>query len=156
MKKILTVFTLCFLLASFSNASACYTEKEVEAEQGVRIHSELMVIGLTCLKMPGGVEIYSKYKQFSTKNSKLISGYERDLISYYKNRGVKNPEKKLHNLRTSLANGISHKAVSMSVLSFCQDFSSRIDDALAMDEDALRRWAIHTRYNQKTSEPVCG
>ena len=49
-------FALLFTIMLFGftevvYAGACYSRKEAEAEQGIRIHSELMVIGLNCAHM---------------------------------------------------------------------------------------------------------
>lgn len=155
MKKL--IFACSFLLClGASGAEACYSVAEFEAEQGVRIHSELMVIGLTCLKMPGGGKIYDKYQDFTIKNSSLIAGYEADIIDYYAREGVADPEQKFHTLRTTLANGIARQAVAMSMLSFCRQFAPRIDAALAMDEPKLRRWAQRVWPGQPPSEPLCG
>lgn len=153
MKKLMMAGMI--LLLSAQNAEACYTAREFEAEQGVRIHSELMVIGLTCLKMPQGRELYGKYQSFTQEHAKLIGGYETDLINYYGRQGAPEPEKKLHALRTSLANQISQRAVSMSMLNFCQQFSPRIDQALSMDDVKIRRWAQRVWPSQPPSEPVC-
>ncbi len=114
-----------------------------------------MVIGLTCLKMPDGQNLYRKYQSFTQRRADLIAQYEAALIRYYARQGAADPEKKIHALRTSLANEISRRAVAMSVLSFCQKFSPRIDAALAMDESKLRRWAQRRWPDQPLSEPVC-
>jgi hypothetical protein len=155
MKRLMiaSLFLLCF--GGGKVAEACYSAADFEAEQGVRIHSELMVIGLTCLKMPEGQELYGKYQDFTLKNSSLIAGYETDIINHYASEGVAEPEQKFHTLRTDLANEIARQAVSMSMLSFCQQFSPRIDAALSMDEPKLRRWAQHVWPGQPPSEPVC-
>ena len=158
MRKFLNLLSFSFLLfvISFStSAQACYGAREFEAEQGIRIHSELMVIGLTCIKMPEGQALYDKYQQFTQKNADLIAGYETDLISYYSKEGIEDPEKKLHTLRTNLANEISGKAIAMSTLSFCEKYSSHIDQALAMDRPKLRRWAQHVWPDQPVSETMC-
>jgi hypothetical protein len=146
---------LALSLVSLSGAEACYSAKEFEAEQGLRIHSELMVIGLSCLKMPEGQALYGKYKAFTADNAHLIAGYEADIIHHYIEEGMADPEQKLHTLRTDMANEISRRAVDMSMLSFCQQFSPRIDAALSMDEPKLRHWAQHVWPNQPPSEPVC-
>jgi hypothetical protein len=153
-----TVAALACALSIFSTqafASGCYTAREVEAEQGLRIHSELMVIGLTCLKMPGGQETYAKYARFTNKNQALIGGYEESIISWYRSQGVSNPEKELHTLRTNLANDISRHAIEMGALGFCQHFTPRIDTALAMDQTTLRRWAQHVWPGTPVSHPTC-
>jgi hypothetical protein len=158
MKKLLCALTvlLCISTASFAAGPACYSAEEMEAEQGLRITSELMVIGLTCLKMPqGGPQLYTKYQSFTKKNQRLITGYEEQLISYYRRTGSGNPEGKLHTLRTQLANEISQHAISMSTTSFCKFYGGRIDKALAMDNEKVRRWAQHSWSGSTTSRPSC-
>lgn len=157
MKKVaLLAFVACFVSFAAATARACYTPQEFEAEQGIRIHSELMVIGLTCMKMPGGgAALYKKYQAFTQKNQSLISMYEDEMIAHFRARGDKDPEKSLHTLRTTLANKISEHAIEMSTLSFCTHFGSRIDQALAMDTPKLRRWAQHVWPQTPAQEPFC-
>jgi hypothetical protein len=158
MKMRLAAAAVIVLLASTAPASAdsCYTAREVEAEQGLRIHSELMVIGLTCLKMPGGQELYKKYAQFTMNNQDLIAGYETTLIDYYRMQGAgRNAEKELHTLRTKLANSISTHTIEMGTASFCSHFSARIDKALSMDRDHIRAWAQHVWPDTPVSHPIC-
>lgn len=158
MKKIALALLLALCVTTGAEASTgkCYTAKEFEAEQGIRIHSELMVIGLTCIKMPqGGPQLYSKYQNFTQKNKGLISSYENDIISYYRRTGAGNPEIKLHTFRTTLANQISQHAIEMSTVSFCKRFSPRIDQALAMDKTKIRRWAQRPWQGSPTSVPIC-
>jgi hypothetical protein len=147
---------ILMLTAAQAQAGACYGAREVEAEQGLRIHSELMVIGLTCLKMPGGQDLYRKYAQFTNANQSLIAGYEETLIDYYRAHGAgSSSEQKLHTLRTNLANAIAVHTVEMGTLSFCDHFAARLDKALAMDQDTLRRWAQHTWPDTPVSQPIC-
>jgi hypothetical protein len=158
MKNSLKVLGLALLLAMVfgsARAEACYSAREFEAEQGIRIHSELMVIGLTCMKMPEGQQLYDKYQQFTQKNADLIAGYESDLMNHYSAEGVTDPEKKLHTLRTDMANDISGKAIAMSTLTFCEKYSSHIDQALGMDQAKFRRWAQHAWPEQPASEQMC-
>ncbi|MBI1215332.1 MAG: hypothetical protein GC185_05880 [Alphaproteobacteria bacterium] len=157
MKKIAIMFcaALCVLFAGDASANACYNPQQFEAEQGIRIHSELMVIGLTCMKMPQGAGLYKEYQAFTQKNQDLISMYENEMIAHFREEGAKNPEKKLHTLRTTLANKISQHAIQMSTSSFCQHFGPRIDQALAMDHDKLRRWAQHVWPQTPSIEPMC-
>ncbi len=137
-----------------AQSSACYSAAEFEAEQGLRIHSELMVIGLTCLKMPGGTGLYSKYQSFTNKHQTLIAGYENTLIRHLRANGVAHPEKEFHTLRTGLANRISQLAIG-NVVGFCNAFTPRLDAALAMDQVKLRRWAQQVWRDAPTSRPLC-
>lgn len=51
MKYFMLAFILLGLTSASSFAASCYRAGEAEAEQGIRIHSELMVIGLNCQHM---------------------------------------------------------------------------------------------------------
>jgi len=157
MKKLTAMLAAIALLATTAQASAqCYNERQFEAEQGLRIHSELMVISLTCMKMPMGAGMYQKYQAFTNKNKVLISAYETDMIDYFRATGSPAPEKQFHSLRTQLANQISQHAIKMSTASFCQHFGSRIDSALKMDQAKLRQWASQPWPNSPTTRPSCG
>lgn len=157
MKKFAAMLAVvsCLSAVSTAQASNCYNSTEFEAEQGLRIHSELMVIGLTCMKMPQGPAMYSKYQKFTQKNQQLIAKYENDMISFYRKQGAAAPEKELHTLRTSLANGISKHTITMGTSTFCQHFGERIDKALSMDQQKLRQWAQHVWPQSPTRRPVC-
>jgi hypothetical protein len=147
---------LAFLSAFASPAAvACYAAPDREAEQAIRIQSELMVIGLTCIKMPGREGLYDGYQRFSRKNSSLIRNYESRLMDHYRGQGVADPERKLHTLRTDMANDISRKAIAMSTLNFCDKYAGHISQALAMDAETVRQWAQQPRPGEAFSEPLC-
>lgn len=142
MKNIL-LFVLCLGLYCPAFAAKCYTPKEVEAEQGVRILSELMVIGLNCQHLtPKGQEnLYTQYKRFALKHENLFSGYENTLLKFYRAEGNKNPESHLHQVRTDVANKISKDAATMRPDAFCAAYAPRIAKASQMPESKIRRWA---------------
>ena len=137
-------------------ARGCYSLSEFESEQGLRIHSELMVIGLTCQKVPGGDKLFPKYQTFTRKNQYLLEEYENTMIRHYRAVGATSPAKSLHNLRTGMANEISQKAIRMNIGAFCGHYKNRIDQALQMDHDTIRRWAQKRWPTQPPSKPLCG
>ena len=144
-----------FAMPQMAVAKSCYSDLEFESEQGLRIHSELMVIGLTCAKMPGGQRLYGKYQNFTRKNRYLIEEYENTMLRHFRETGKAKPSRALHNLRTGLANEISQKAIRMNVAAFCGHYKTRIDQALAMDHDTIRRWARQQWPSQPPSKPLC-
>lgn len=152
------VFAMCVLVSSGSTMAAgkgCLDGEEYEAEQGLRIHSELMVIGLTCEKMPEWPGIYADYKRFTLKNEQLIGGYENRMIQLFRQDGLSKPDKELHNLRTRLANNLSRQAITMSTKTFCDTYGSRVKQALAMDSGKVRQWAQQVWADNPTSQPMC-
>ncbi len=155
------IFTLSliFICTGSTNvfAAQCYTPREAEAEQGIRIHSELMVIGLNCAHMAdaNGNNLYLEHKRFTNKHADLFAKYEEIMMNYMRSNGVKNPEKALHKLRTEFANKISNDAAQMRPDIFCRSYSDRIERATKMDREMLRKWASMKFPNHPVSHEIC-
>jgi hypothetical protein len=150
----------CFLITLFFSTSViaqqCYTQSEFEAEQGLRIHSELMVISLNCQHIHHiSGNLYMQYKDFTRQHANLISDYEKTLKNYYRRTGSANPEKEINDLRTNLANKISNDAARMKPNVFCKAYGSRITQALQMNQSKLRRWAATPFEGHPVSRPIC-
>ena len=153
MKYLLFIVTMLFSNSVFAQ---CYSQAEFESEQGLRIHSELMVISLNCQHIShSDGNLYMQYKDFTRRHTGLISGYERTLKNYYTRTGASNPEMEINALRTSLANKISNDAARMKPNVFCKAYSSRINQALRMDQEKLRRWASTPFAGHPVSRPIC-
>lgn len=152
----LVVVLMSVSSAAFAGGAGCYTDAQFEAEQGLRIQSELMVIALTCMKAPGGGQaMYNKYQSFNSKHRSLINGYEAEIISFMRGNGGNTSEAAINNFKTGLANDISQHAIRTSTASFCKQFGSRVDQALAMDQSKVRRWAQQVWPKSPTSRPLC-
>ena len=155
-RAILTLVVI-FLSAGHAFAATCYTPEEAEAEQGLRIHSELMVIGLNCINMrfTDGTNLYRKYNEFTKANVDIFAGYEKELLAYYTKRGDSDPEASLNTLRTLLANNISNSAARMKPDQFCNRYAGRIFKASDMDRSSLRKWASTIYPSHPVSNPIC-
>ena len=153
----LSVLTIIFLAASPVYASSCYSQQEAEAEQGIRIHSELMVIGLNCQHMGvrKGDNLYLKYRQFTADHAELFAKYEQILLSHFLNLVTKKPEEKLNALRTNFANKISNDAAAMRPDVFCSRYAPRITKASEMKHNDLRKWASTFYESHPVSKPFC-
>lgn len=152
------LFAIFVGLSSQSHASAaCYNQREAEAEQGIRIHSELMVIGLNCAHMAdaNGNNLYLEHKKFTLKHEKLFAKYEQIIMSFMKRTGISNPDKAMHAMRTQFANKISNDAAQMRPDIFCRTFSKRIEKASKMDTEAVRKWAATPFPDYPVSKPLC-
>lgn len=156
MFKFFTIMFVVFLMTSSAWAK-CYTMSEVEAEQGIRIHSELMVIGLNCqhLGPRDRNNLYALYKDFTQKHASLLRGYENTLINYFRQSGKRNPEMAMHDMRTNFANKIAKDAAVMRPDAFCAYYAPRIPRADAMSEQQVRQWAQTVFKGFPPSEPAC-
>ncbi len=147
---------LAALVFSTTTHAKCYNASEFEAEQGLRIHSELMVISLNCHKSThrnGNLNI--QYKDFTRRHQGLISQYEQTLKNYFSRSGSRNAESDINDLRTRLANRISNDAARMNPTAFCKVYGGRITQALAMDQAKLRRWASTPFPGHTATRPMC-
>lgn len=160
MRKFL-LLTLCLIIASPAHAvtyiKSCFDPQEAEAEQGIRIHSELMVIGLNCQHMTprGWKNFYLQYREISAKHGPLIAGYESTLINHFQEVGIPNPEARLNDLRTVFANKVSVDAARMRPDLFCAKFAPRLPQVAQMTTAQVKEWAASTYTTVGTSEPLC-
>jgi len=157
MKRILSYLTAFIITISHTGVAvaSCYSSAEYEAEQGLRIHSELMVIALNCQHMAYRQgNLYMRFREVTRQNQGLFKSYENTMMNYYKGQG-KNPEAGLNNLRTSLANKVAVKSASMRPDIFCYNHRNYIESALDMDSEQFRRWAKQPKPSEPTSQPLC-
>ena len=152
---LLIVWFVC--IAPAAQAATCYTTFEAEAEQGIRIHSELMVIGLNCqhLYTIKGRNLYEYYRSFTRKQSAMIEMYENSLMAYYQRAGHKNPEAVLTEMRTDVANTISRSVANMRPDIFCTKYSPRVFTASGMSVRDYRRWATTFHRDHPVSKRMC-
>lgn len=138
-------------------AGGCYTMQEAEAEQGIRIHSELMVIGLNCqaMRFSDGTNLFVEYQKFTSAHAPLFAQYEETLMSYYRRNGSPNPEAAINTLRTNFANKISLDSVNMKPDIFCNRYAGRIIKVQGMDNATIRRWAATIYPSHPVSRPIC-
>ncbi len=155
MRLLLSLVILLFI-SSPTFAGSCYSAKEAEAEQGIRIHSELMVIGLNCQHMTprGQQNLYMQYRDFTNRHADLFSGYENTLINYYSGKGG-NAERKIHDMRTSFANKVSTDAARMRPDIFCSNFARRLAQVNQMSRAELQQWASSASAQQPLTQAVC-
>lgn len=152
-------FLICLLFCCFASSAVlanCYNQKEAEAEQGIKIHSELMVIGLNCQHMTpaGWKNFYSQYRDFSNKYADVFSGYEKIMLTYLSRQGS-GAERKLHAMRTGFANQVSTDVARMRPDVFCSQYASRIPQVASMSRGALQNWVADSSRTQRLSQPLC-
>jgi len=169
MKKILLCLALCLyavpafaqlevpIIVDGAKGRQCYTREEAEAEQGIRIHSELMVIALNCQHMTprGWTNFYVQYQKLTARHADLIGGYENTLINYFALAGKSNPELALHNLRTDFANKVSTDAAKMRPDIFCSQYAPRLPKVDKMSTAEIKGWAATMNPSHPVSRPLC-
>jgi hypothetical protein len=143
---------------ALAGSRSCYTLSEAEAEQGIRIHSELMVIGLNCqhmAKAANNKNLYAAYREFTAKNGAVFAEYDNTMLGYFKRSGARDPEAALNTLRTQFANKISLDAAKMRPDLFCRAYAPRIQKVATMNQAYLRKWAGTFFPSHPVAHPIC-
>ncbi len=152
------VTTACVLATSTSAwaKSACYSAAEYDAEQAVRLHTELMVIGLTCNSIEADRKLFAKYQQFTTKNRTSLLNWEKILIGHFGQTGKSNPTRQFDDFRTVVANEVAQRSALLTPPVFCQTHSDIVDRALSMSDSDLKRYLSESKNDQIGVAPPCG
>ncbi|MBP2228682.1 hypothetical protein J2847_001973 [Azospirillum agricola] len=143
--------------ASASKPGACYSRSEHAAEQLMRMHTEMMVVGLTCKSVVPEKNPFGTYQDFSVKNRALLSSSEATLIGHYKKTGG-NGTAKFDTFRTELANEISRRAATIGIPQYCQTFVDRSKAAQDLNADDLRTLTSDEKnagLMHLASKPLC-
>ena len=107
MQRLLLSFL--FIFCTGVSQAQCYSPSQARAEQLLRVHSELMVIGLNCTnnRLSNGMSAYEGYKDFTNRHAGLIGYHEDVLQGYFASTGMSKPDRAVHDLRTAMANDVS-------------------------------------------------
>lgn len=152
MKYFLFLASLALLLtASHANARECYTPDEARAEQLIRIHSELMVVGLNCQHRANLTDAYQEYKRFTNQHAYLLEQQDGVMEAFYASNGTAKPSRAVHNFRTSIVNKIASDA-AVRPDGFCTTYGSRLNFARGLNTQQLMKWAS----SYPISKPLCG
>ncbi|HZH26005.1 MAG TPA: hypothetical protein VEY95_02375 [Azospirillaceae bacterium] len=137
---------------------ACFTKAEFEAEQAIRLHTELMVVGLTCRTPGSGDVLFHNYRDFTNRHREQIIRWEKTLISFFQKNEKGNATRRLDTMRTEVANEISRRAVLMSPVRFCETMVPGATEAVKLSrEDLLKRVGNYSGAGnlRLSSRPLC-
>lgn len=118
--------------------NACYSRSEHAAEQLIRMHTEMMITGLTCKDVMPEKAPFAKYQEFTVKNRPTISKAEGELMSHFRRTGKGNATSKFDTYRTEVANEVSRRASIIGTENYCKTFVPRIENAIALGPDEVR------------------
>ncbi|MFD1623184.1 hypothetical protein [Azospirillum griseum] len=145
--------------ASIAKPQACYTRSEHAAEQLIRMHTEMMVVGLTCKSVVPEKNPFGLYQDFSIKHRALLSSSEATMIGHYKKTSGSSATKNFDSFRTELANEISRRAATIGIPQYCESFVDRskaaakdlnADDLRVLTSDEKNAGLMHL-----ASKPLC-
>ncbi|CAK0746669.1 exported hypothetical protein [Azospirillaceae bacterium] len=141
--------------AKAKESGPCYTQAEYEAEQGLRLDTELMVAGLQCNDAYADRKTFQKYGDFNKRHSTLVRTWEQAMIGFFQRTGG-NATKRFDTYRTELANAASRRGATMTASIYCH---TTIDDVTGIDAasaDDVRKLLVHPRLLHISTRPICG
>lgn len=154
MKKWLLVCAALMFASPAFAASSCYSQAEVEAEQLLRLHSELMVITVTCKYGSQAQSLVGSYTDFTKKNIAVLREAEHTMMAYYEKHGGAGTEK-LDTLRTRLGNEFGQRIAEMSAPKFCEEYRDKVVLLSAYNPDYVANEVEVLKTSFKTYIPEC-
>lgn len=154
--RLLSLVLALWMTTSPVWAASCYNDQQFRAEQAIRYHTRLMIIGMRCQRVLSPTA-YSDYQAFSTRNQNVIRAQENQLVSYFRARKVANAERSFHTFRTNLANDMSMQANGPAVVQFCRNYAGVLQQAKAMKPADFQKWItkIDTKQTGASTQPLC-
>jgi hypothetical protein len=149
---------VAFLFLAFltfpAQARECYSFNEVSAEQLLRLHSELMVIAITCRASSRGIDLVPAYTSFTRRNRREIEGAESSLIKHF-NRMGEDGRRSLDTLRTRLANEIGEEIARDSAARFCLQRRDKVIQMNLLTPSLVEKEAKLAYAAVRTYKPLC-
>jgi len=164
MKKCIVFIALAITLLSSSVFAAtkaktiaskrCYSPAEVQAEQLLRLHSELMVITVTCKVSSVGQDLVAAYTGFTKNNIDVLHDAEQTMVNYYKKAYGGKGIPLLDRLRTKLANEYGQQIANVSAPAFCAQRRDKVISMHGASASAVQGEVL--KASASTYEPLCG
>jgi hypothetical protein len=119
------LFSFASIVPAFAG-NACYTPEEMQAEQLLRLHSELMVIMVTCHTGSQGEDLITAYTGFTRANIGVLHAAEKTMMDYYSMNYSGDATARLDSLRTKLGNEYGQKSADISAPVFCSRYRDKV------------------------------
>lgn len=134
-------------------AGACYSQSETTAEQALRIHSELLVVAVSCADAFRRPDLFNDYVRFTNKNARDLAGYERVIGASINSRV------NFDHWRTMIANSVAARAAMMDTREYCRRHVGTLQRALgfkSFSENAVQAMLINVpEAREHLSRPAC-
>ncbi len=101
-------------------SGACMTEEEIAAEQAIRLHTAMMVTGLTCHGFYREPTLFDRYQEFSFEHAGRL-GAAQDTIGKFLGRYRSGNRSRLYDTyQTQVANAESRLVADASAPTYCR------------------------------------
>ena len=155
MKTLLFVLgAILFTAATAMADQTCYSPAELEAEHLLRLHSELMVITITCRQGSEGESLTPAYTGFTKRNIATLHKAEHTLVNYFNEQG-RSGQDELDHLRTKLANEFGQRIANMSSQPFCDAYRDKVLEYYRASPGAIETEIQRMDVSERSYIPPC-
>ncbi len=141
--------------SSGTKARACYSPLEVQAEELLRLHSQLMVITVTCHQGSNGENLVPAYTTFTRDNIEDLHKAESIMKSHFKTRHGGDGTPQLDALRTRLGNEYGQQIADLSAPAFCDLYRDKVVALSQNIPGLLENEVARITQESRTLVPPC-
>jgi hypothetical protein len=144
------VLLIALLIAGDAQAAsrACFSPSEIEADQAIRYHTELMVASETCKDRA--------YSDFNAHNSPSVVAYQENMKAHFRHSSRGGAESALQSYLTHLANEVALNAARQPADKFCSGEAALLQAAHTVGKEEFRRIVAQRAVDNKAAYAVCG
>jgi hypothetical protein len=146
--------SIVFAPAAQAASAACYNDSEFEADRGLRLHSDIEVIMLTCRYSTTGEDLRKVYAKFLQANVKTIKGWENVIARTYAGTGGSRNEV-IDNFRTKLANQKGNEAAKMGPKPFCKEWADYVPFIASLNAKQIMDYVREPDTTRPTRRERC-
>lgn len=143
------------VLGAAAAEAACYSRAEFEAEQAIRLQSELTVIAFGCPSPAGAASLQVQYGEFARRHGEDMRRHQRAIIDYLRRHERGRPEALFDRFQSSLANEYGFRAGKMTPPTFCAQRLPYFQQVVGFDRDSLRRYLRDDAGVRLATRPLC-
>lgn len=134
---------------------ACTTDNEVLADQLVRLHTQLMITGLTCHAPYDDPDLFVTYFDFTQAFQHRIRDSQRTLGDFLGRYMGGNRNRLFDTYRTRIANAESQTVIDVSAARYCAAQQERFYRVTTFGEEDLSAYLQEAATHYRPHYPAC-
>ncbi len=134
---------------------ACTTDEEVVADQLIRLHTQLMITGLTCFVPYDDPDLFVSYQDFTLSFQGRIRDSQRTLGAFLGRYMGGNRNRLFDTYRTRIANSESQTVIDVSASRYCAAQQERFYTVAAFGEADLDAYLQEAAAHYRPHYPAC-
>ena len=143
---------LAFSLSLPARAAAiCYSSDEMEAEQGMRLQNELLLVGMACGKA-------QNYRSFIEAHNDLWQDYEETLQKFFQDKNGMSQTAAKNNVSDFKVKFVNETGLRMAQISkplFCRMHLKSFEDIKSKTNEEIRIKLRTAKPHQAPAYPAC-